>query len=93
MTESVKLKCPVTQDGVTYEELSIRELTVAEMIAFNKAHGNKDSGFERDSYYFALVCGVPREVLLQMKQRDWNSLLAEHQRFLYGDSIPEFLTP
>lgn len=85
MTESVnptvRLKTPVELDGSSYPELTIRELTTGELIAFEKQHGKK-AGLERDCEYFALVCGVPLAVTKLIRQKDWNRLLTRQAEFM-----------
>lgn len=85
-TESpvVKLRKPVKLDGVDYTELTLRELTVNEIGAFQKQHGKKDP-IDKDKAYFGLVCGVPSEVIGMLGQRDYNALSEANQDFLYGD--------
>lgn len=66
----LRLFSPVEFDSVRYDELSLRELTVDEMIALEKSTGNK-LVIEQDKAFYSLTCGVPPQVIGNMKSRDW----------------------
>lgn len=74
---TIKLLSPIDQDGVKYEQLTLRELTVGQLEGNQIMHGSK-TGFEQDVHFFALSCGVSPEVIRAMKQRDWTRLKAKY---------------
>lgn len=78
------LKSPVVMDGMTYDHLTLNELTVDEMVAFNKSHGTKTL-MEQDKFYFAMMCQVSPDVIGKLKQRDWNGLRKHYKDTLGND--------
>lgn len=77
MNLTVKLLKPVTLDGLEHKELTLRELTVNEIIAHEKSHGAKVPA-ESDKHFFALSCGVPPELIGELGSRDWQRLKQRH---------------
>ena len=67
---TLKLTKPVNFDAATFEELTLRELIVDEMIGLEKQHSSKPT-IEYDKHFFALTCGVQPDVIGQLGSRDW----------------------
>lgn len=70
---TVKLKNPVTVEGQRYDSLTMRELTVDEVILLERQNGSKGQ-VDQDKFYFAMSCGVIPEVIGALGQRDWTRL-------------------
>lgn len=77
MSLTLKLIKPVSLDGQEFAELTLRELTVDEIIAHEKSHGTKVPA-ESDKHFFALSCGVPPELIGKLGSRDWQRLKQRH---------------
>lgn len=75
MSESltIPLKKPVTVEGQRYDSLTLRELTVDEVILLERQNGSKGQ-VEQDKFYFAMSCGVLPDVIGALGQRDWTRL-------------------
>lgn len=74
---TLKLTKPVSMDGQEFTELTLRELTVDEIIAHEKSHGQKVVP-ENDKFFYALSCGVPPELIGKLGSRDWQRLKHLH---------------
>ena len=87
-TITVKLRKPVTVDALTFDELVLRELTVAEIVALEKAHGQKLT-VEQDVQWFAVACGVSPAVISALGNRDWMRLKTAQFDLLGNVEDPE----
>lgn len=82
------LKEPIADaTGFKHEALTMRELTVDEHISLEAKHGSKPM-LAQDREHFAMMCGVPAEVIGQMKAREWQKLRRFYQKNL-GNDEPE----
>lgn len=78
---------PVTVMDTEHTSLTLRELSVAENVALQKSHGSKTT-LEQDIHFFALMCGVPADVIANLKQRDFSRLKNRYWETL-GNVEPE----
>lgn len=83
---TVQLRAPVEFDGERITELTMRELTVDEIIALQKAHGGKMVA-EFDKHYFAVMCGVAPQVIGKLGDRDWRRLKLRYAETLGNDEL------
>ena len=82
------LKEPIADaSGFKHESLTLRELTVDEHIALESKHGHK-TPLGQDREYYAVMAGVPPEVIGNMKRREWTKLRAFYEKNL-GNDGPE----
>lgn len=84
---TVKLIKPRSLDGQEFTDLTLRELSVDEIIAHEKTHGQK-LVIESDKFFFALSCGVPPELIGKLCDRDWKRLKQRYWETL-GNVGPE----
>jgi hypothetical protein len=73
MDTTLKLLTPVVVEDETVSELTLRELSVDELLAQEKTHGSK-SILEQDIHSYALMTGYSPKVIRALKQRDWMRL-------------------
>jgi Phage tail assembly chaperone proteins, E, or 41 or 14 len=74
---TITLLKPVIVDGETTSSLTLRELTVDEMILHEKQHGTKTTA-EQDKFFFSMSCGVVPDVIGKLGSRDWNRLKSRY---------------
>lgn len=84
---TIKLLSKVNVDGMEYDKLTLRELTVDEVIELEDKHGTKVPTAQ-DKYFFAMACNVPPEVIGSLGQRDFIRLRNLHTDKL-GNVKPE----
>lgn len=77
----MKLEYPVTVDGVTYEEVTLRRMKGADMLKVEQATRGKSEA-EGSFAMIALLGDVPEAVVLEMDAADIMKLSEEVATFL-----------
>lgn len=73
---TVKLAWPLEYDGVQYDEISVKRLTGKDILGVRKSAGDAETAM------FALVCGVPTEVIEALDAEDMIRIVDVAQDFL-----------
>lgn len=84
---TITLGKPVTFEGVEVKSLTLRELSVGELLALDIQDQDK-TVLEKDINYFALMCGVSPGLMKQLKESDWKRLRLRYWKSL-GNVEPE----
>lgn len=70
-TKNIKLKKPLIIDGVSFDSLDMREPTVDDQLAADKAKGTPG---EQEVFMFANLCGVAPDDLRRLSLADYKKL-------------------
>lgn len=79
MTTTIKLKHPITVDGVEIKQLALRRPKVRDMIAADKGGGGDA---EKELRVFSNLCEVTPSVLEELDLADYLALQGAYQDFL-----------
>jgi len=79
MSNTIKLKHPITIDGVSYSELSMRRSKVKDRLAVANMKDKTDE--EKEIMLFANLCEVSPDVIRELDEADYPAVQKVYMSF------------